>query len=109
MLASVCADTPISVWRVAPLWLYADLCARAGRDDEAARALVRADRLYEPRMMWRSWARPRGLVTLARVRVRLGDVGGARAALGAFFAEWADADPGEPLLAEARAIAGEIG
>ena len=108
MLASVCADTPISVWRVAPLYLYAELCARAGRDYEAERALVRADRLYEPRMMWRSWAHPRGLVLLARVRVRSGDRAGARAALEAFFAEWAEADPAEPLLAEAEALAEQV-
>ncbi|HET8539241.1 MAG TPA: serine/threonine-protein kinase [Anaeromyxobacter sp.] len=109
MLASVCADTPISVWRVAPLYLYGDLCARAGRDGEAAAALVRADRLYAPRMMWRTWARPRGLVLLARVRARSGDPRGARAALDAFLAEWAEADAREPLLAEARELDRQIG
>ncbi|HEX9051035.1 MAG TPA: hypothetical protein VF841_10920, partial [Anaeromyxobacter sp.] len=108
ILSAVCADTPISVWRVAPLYLYGDLCARAGRDEEAARALVRADRLYEPRMMWRSWARPRGLVLLARVRARSGDRAGAAAALETFFGEWAGADPADPLLAEARAVAAEL-
>jgi hypothetical protein len=34
---------------------------------------------------------------------------GAREALGRFFAEWAAADPGEPLLAEARELAREVG
>ncbi len=109
ILGAVCAETPVSVWRVAPLFLLADLCARAGRDDEAAAALVRTDRLYVPRMMWRSWARPRGLVLLARVRARAGDPAGARAALEPFFGEWAGADPGEPLLAEARALAAQLG
>jgi hypothetical protein len=60
-------------------------------------------------MMWRSWARPRGLVLRARARRRTGDLAGARAALGTFLAEWAAADPAEPLLAEARALARELG
>jgi tetratricopeptide (TPR) repeat protein len=109
LLRSVCADTPVSVWRIAPLWFLADLLGRAGRDAEAAEALLRCARLYVPRMMWRSWAHPRGLVLLARARLRLGDPDGARDALARFFEDWADADPAEALLAEARAIRDEAG
>ncbi len=109
LLRAVCADTPVSVWRGAPLWFLADLLAAAGRDAEAVEALVACDRLYVPRMMWRSWARPRGLVSLARARLRLGDRGGARAALDRFLAGWAEADPSDALLAEARALQGELG
>jgi serine/threonine protein kinase len=109
LLRAVCADTPVSVWRVAPVWFLSDLLARAGRDAEAAEALLACDRLYVPRMMWRSWARPRGLVLLARVRLRLGDPEGARAALARLFADWADPDPADPLLAEARALRDDAG
>jgi hypothetical protein len=104
LLRSVCDDTPVSTWRIAPLWFLADLLGRAGRDAEAADALVGCARLYVPRMMWRSWAHPRGQVLLARARLRLGDPDGARAALARFFEGWAGADAAEPLLAQARAI-----
>jgi hypothetical protein len=109
LLAAACAETPVSVWRLAPLYLLADLESRAGRAAEAAAALERCARLFVPRMMWRTWTHPRGLVCLARARARLGDIQGARAALSRFLAEWAEADPGDPLLAEARALRGEIG
>ncbi len=109
LLRSVCADTPVSVWRIAPLWFLADLLGRAGRDAEAAEALVACDRLYVPRMMWRSWTHPRGLVLLARARLRLGDRDGARAALARFLADWAAADAGAPLLAEAGALRDALG
>ena len=109
LLRSVCAETPVSVWRLAPVYLLADLAARAGRDVEALAALERCERLYVPRMMWRTWTHPRGLVLAARLRARLGDPAGARAALDRFFLEWKEADPSEPLLAEARALDGEHG
>jgi tetratricopeptide (TPR) repeat protein len=108
LLRSACADTPVSVWRIAPLWFLADLLGRAGRYAEAADALLACARLYVPRMMWRSWAHPRGLVLLARARQRLRDRDGARAALARFFEDWAGADPADPLLAEARAIRDEV-
>jgi predicted Zn-dependent protease len=72
---------PITTWRVAPLWLYGDLAARAGRDAEAIRALERLERLYLPRTMWRSWAHPRALVLLAGAHERLGHGAEARAAI----------------------------
>jgi tetratricopeptide (TPR) repeat protein len=108
LLRAVCAETPVSVWRLAPLYLLADLAARAGLDAEAIAALERCGRLYVPRMMWRSWTHARGLVLLARLRARAGDRAGAREALGRFFGEWSEADPAEPLLAEARALRAEI-
>ncbi|HEY6004056.1 MAG TPA: protein kinase family protein, partial [Anaeromyxobacter sp.] len=109
LLRSACAESPMSVWRLAPLYLLADLAARAGLDAEAIDAIERCERLYVPRMMWRSWTHPRGLVLLARLRSRMGDAAGAREALLRFFAEWSEADAADPLLAEARALGDEIG
>jgi predicted mannosyl-3-phosphoglycerate phosphatase (HAD superfamily) len=65
-LADVSAAAPVSVWRLAPLWILGDLAARAGRDDVAAAAMRRFERLYVPRMMWRSWAHARALPVAAR-------------------------------------------
>jgi predicted Zn-dependent protease len=104
LLRAVCADAPVSVWRLAPRFILADLLAKAGHDAEAVEALAACARLYVPRMMWRSWTHPRGLVLAARLRLRLGDRAGASAALARLFVEWDAADPGEPLLAEARAL-----
>jgi tetratricopeptide (TPR) repeat protein len=108
LLRSVCADAPVSVWRLAPRFILADLLAQAGRDAEALEALAACARLFVPRMMWRSWAHPRGLVLESRLRLRLGDRGGAAVALSRFLAEWDAADPGEPLLAAALALRDDL-
>ena len=100
--------SPVSVWRVAPLFLYGEAAARAGDDARAIGALERFQALYVPRMMWRSWAHPRSLVLLAGAYERSGAHGAARATLDRFFRAWKDADPSDPLLAEARAIRGRL-
>lgn len=107
-LAAVVADSPVSVWRLAPLWLLADLSWKAGDAAGAEDALDRLGRLYVPRMMWRSWVHPRGLVLLARLRAGRGDRDGAKAALDRLLEEWQGADPADPLLGEARALRGTI-
>ena len=100
--------SPVSAWRVAPLFLYGEAAARAGDDARAIAALERFQALYVPRMMWRSWAHPRSLVLLARAYERSGAHGAARATLDRFFRAWKDAEPSDPLLAEARAIRGRL-
>ncbi|HUL58552.1 MAG TPA: serine/threonine-protein kinase [Anaeromyxobacteraceae bacterium] len=108
-LRAVAERTPITTWRVAPLFLYGDLAARAGRDADAVRALERVEALYVPRTMWRTWAHARALLLLAGAYERLGDREKARGAAGRFLAEWTRADPADPLLAEGRAVARRVG
>jgi tetratricopeptide (TPR) repeat protein len=101
--------SPVSVWRMAPLFLYGEAAARSGDDVAAVAALERVQTLYVPRMMWRSWAHPRSLVLLAGAHARLGEKAKARAVLDRFFRAWKDADPADPLLAEARAVRARLG
>jgi tetratricopeptide (TPR) repeat protein len=102
LLSAVAAEAPLSVWRIAPLWLLGDLAARAGRDDVAIAALERFEALYEPRMMWRSWAHGRALLVLARCHARRGNATAALAALRRLVSERADtAEPDDVTLADA--------
>ena len=103
-LRAITDRMPASVWRLAPLYLYGDLAARAGRDREAIDALARFQAMYLPRMMWRSWAYPRSLVLVARSHERLGERDRAREALRKLFDAWEGAERDAPLLAEARAL-----
>ncbi len=96
--------TPLSLWRVAPLYLYGELAAEAGRDAEAAEAFGRFHGLYVPRMMWRSWAYPRSLFLQARSYERLGRTEKAREAVDRLLGNWAHAEETQPLLADARAL-----
>jgi tetratricopeptide (TPR) repeat protein len=95
---------PCATWRVPPVYLLAEVAAASGRDREAIDAIRRFHAMYVPLTMWRSWAYPRSLVLLARSQGRIGEAGSARETLDRFFGLWAAADPGEPLLAEARAV-----
>jgi len=108
MLRAVVAETPVFVWRAPPLWFLADLSFEAGRHAEALAALDAHERLYLPRVMWRSWTHPRSLILLARCREALGDSEGARAAALRLLGEWSSAEEG-PLLDEARALAARLG
>ncbi len=101
--------TPLTVWRVPPLFLYADLAARAGHDGEAARAAERLEAMYVPRTMWRTWVHPRAMVLLASCYERLGDTKRAQANIVRFLDEWKDADRADPLLDEGRAVAQRLG
>ena len=108
MLRAVVAEAPVSVWRAPPLWFLADLSFAAGRHAAANAALEAHERLYLPRVMWRSWSHPRALLLLARCREALGDPRGARAAVRRLLDAWGSAEDG-PLLAEARAVAARLG
>jgi hypothetical protein len=55
-LRELSATTPVFTWRVAPVFLYGDLAAEAGRCGEALEALARFQRTWQPIAMWRSWA-----------------------------------------------------
>lgn len=103
-LAATCERAPVLLMRVAPVWLLAELLLLAGRDEAGVAALRRFEGLYCWRQMWRSWAWPRSRVLLAGALDRLGDREGARRALAQLFAAWRTAEPGAPLLAEARAL-----
>jgi tetratricopeptide (TPR) repeat protein len=107
-LRVVAAEAPVCAWRASPLWYLGDLAAEAGRHEDARDALQRLERLYLPRMMWRTWAHPRALLLLARSRDALGDRAGARAALSRLLEEWRAAEPGAPLLAAARELAARL-
>jgi len=92
----------------APWWLVAQ-CARDGGDDESAlTALKRFRRIYFPLGYWRAWTYPRSLVLEATIQVEAGRNAEARDALDRFDRLWQRADPGQPLLAEARALRREI-
>jgi tetratricopeptide (TPR) repeat protein len=108
LLRAVVADAPVSAWRVAPVWLLAEIAHGAGRHEEALQALERHERLYVPRMMWRSWTHPRALLMRARSHEALGERERGRAAAARLLREWAGAEADAPLLAEARAIAGRL-
>jgi hypothetical protein len=107
-LAAVAAEAPVCAWRPSALWYLGDLAAAAGRPGEARAALERLEALYLPRVMWRTWAHPRGLLLLARCRAALGDAGAARAAMSQLLDEWRQADPAAPLLAAARETAAAL-
>ncbi len=108
-LRAACARTPVFIWRVAPLHLLGELCAREGLHEEAAAALGRVQACYLWRQMWRSWAWPRGQLLLARSLLALDERAGAAAALDRLCSAWASAEPGAPLLDEARALRAEVG
>jgi len=107
-LRAVADRAPVCAWRPSPLWYLAELAASGGRHAEARAALERLQGLYLPRMMWRTWAHPRGLLLLARSRAALGDLPGARAAAARLLEEWREADPSAPLLAAARETASAL-
>jgi serine/threonine protein kinase len=109
LLRGVAADAPVSVWRTSPLWFQADLSLRAGRHGEALAALARLERMYLPRVMWRSWTHPRALLMTALCHDALGDAPAARAAVARLLRELARAEPDLPLLAAARAAAARLG
>jgi len=58
-LRALAERSPVFTWRVAPLYLYGDLAAEAGRCGEARDAFARLGRTWQPIAMWRSWPLPR--------------------------------------------------
>jgi len=106
-LREIARTSPYDVdFGLAPAWLVADLSGRAGADAEAVEAFRRFRELYIPTTMWRSWAHPRSLAMEAESLARLGRHAEARAAADRLLAEWSDAAPEEPLLAQMLEISG---
>ncbi len=88
---------------VAPAFLRAEVAAEEGLDTEVVEALRRLERIpFQP--YWRSWTYPRSLFLLARSLARLGRRDEARAEIERLLQLWRHADPGLPLLREARAL-----
>jgi serine/threonine protein kinase len=98
---------PTSVPSIAPearAWLAAE-CAMEAEGGEAALADLRLfQRFYYPLGLWRAWSYPRSLVMEARLLADLGRHDEAADALDRLDALWARADPGLPLLREARLV-----
>lgn len=107
-LRPVAAQTPLSIDPAIPfpLFLLGDALAEAGRDAEAVDALRR---LVAMPLHYPSWTYPRALYLLARSEERLGERDRARERIGALLRLWKDADPSQPLLADARALGARLG
>jgi hypothetical protein len=87
-----------------PAWLAAECAVEAGEGEAALADLRWFQRFLYPVGPWRAWALPRSYVLEARVLAGLGRRAEALAALDRLEALWKKADPGQPLLAEARAL-----
>jgi tetratricopeptide (TPR) repeat protein len=107
-LRRISERAPIFSWRVSPLFLLGERLVDAGRDAEAIDVLHRAQALYVPVSMWRSWAYPRSLLLLARACQRTGRVDEARQSLDRLLSDWKDAEPDASLLAEARRLRAQL-
>jgi tetratricopeptide (TPR) repeat protein len=70
VLRELAGASPVVTWRVAPVYLYGDLAAEAGRCAEAVDALARFQRTWQPIAMWRSWAIPRSRQLVAACEAR---------------------------------------
>ena len=108
-LRRLAEERPVVSWRVAPVYLYGELAAEAGRCEEAVGALGRFQRTWQPITMWRSWALPRSRLLLARCEERLGHADRARSQLERLRADWKAAEPGSALKREAEALAAKLG
>jgi eukaryotic-like serine/threonine-protein kinase len=107
-LRQISSRAPIFTWRVSPLFILGERLVAAGKDAEAIDVLRRAQALYVPMAMWRSWAYPRSLLLLARAYQRTGRVDEARESLDRMLSDWKDAEPDVPLLSEARALRSQL-
>lgn len=92
---------------LAPAWLLAELAADGGDPSEVVAAVARFQRTT-PRGPWRGWAWTRALLLEGRALERLGRREEALAAADRLLAVLRRADPGLPLLAEARALRGGL-
>lgn len=101
--------SPASVWRVPPIFLYAELAREAGRFEEAADGYRRFQALYLPRTVARSWAYPRSLVGLAEAEAAAGRRDAARRTLDRLQAAFKAAEPDNPLLERVRALRARLG
>jgi predicted Zn-dependent protease len=90
-----------------PSFLLAEASAATG-DWEGAAAATRRYLSFWPRGLYRSWAYPRSVFLLALAQERVGRRAEARSAIDVLLHLWKNADPGIPLLAEARALRGRL-
>jgi tetratricopeptide (TPR) repeat protein len=97
------SQNPLPRGGLAPAFVRAEVAAAEGLDAEVVEALQRYQRLPF-QGFWRSWARPRSIYLLARSYERLGDRDRARVEVDRLLRLWSRADPGLPLLEEARTL-----
>jgi tetratricopeptide (TPR) repeat protein/TolB-like protein len=90
-----------------PAYLLAEVASDAGDAREAAAAAARFRALL-PRGLWRGWAYPRSLYLSAVAHESLGEREAAREHVGRLLALWSNADEGEPLLEQARALRAKL-
>ena len=94
---------PLPRGGIAPAFLRAEVAAQEGLDADVVEAL-RALEGLPLQGYWTSWAHPRRLYLLAISLERLGRRDEARAQVDRLLRLWSRADPGLPLLAQARAL-----
>jgi eukaryotic-like serine/threonine-protein kinase len=90
-------------------WYAAECALEVAPDEAALDDLRRFQRFFYPMGQWRTWAYPRSLLLEAKVLDGLGRRAEARDALARFEDLWAEADPDQPLVAEARRIRRHLG
>jgi tetratricopeptide (TPR) repeat protein len=78
-------------------------------DREAVAALLEFQQTFTRTRMWRSWCLPLSRVLLSRSLERSGERRRAAAEIARLLDDWAHADKGLPLLAEARAACERLG
>jgi tetratricopeptide (TPR) repeat protein len=93
---------------IIPAYLLAALQADGGEPAEVIAAVERFQRVW-PGDIWRGWAWTRALLLSARASERLGRLDEARVGVERALAVLRRADPGLPLLAEARALRDRLG
>jgi tetratricopeptide (TPR) repeat protein len=86
-----------------PSYILAEIAAAAG-DHADAIAAVRRYRHFWAAGLRNGWTSPRSMVLLAASQLQLGQVDDARRTLDSFHAQWASADPDNPLLQQAKAV-----
>jgi tetratricopeptide (TPR) repeat protein len=94
---------PWPITTLAPSWLAAELAARTGNSEESLAAVERFRRLPPRGPAW-AHAYVRTLYLEALAHHRLGQPEKARERLERLLSIWRRADPGLPLLGEARAL-----
>jgi tetratricopeptide (TPR) repeat protein len=104
-LKALSAAEPVpSWWGMPPSWALARVAAALGDDAAVVAAVDRLLSTWHPMSSRGGGMVPSALLLRARSEARLGHRERARAALEHLLAQRAGADPGDPLLAEARAL-----
>ncbi len=94
---------PWAMEAISPAFLLAEVTADGGEPSEVVSAVARFHRIW-PGGLWHGWAWSRSLLLAARAEEQLGRDVEARAAADRLLSVLRHADPGLPLLAEARAL-----